>query len=335
MLAAALALAPIASAQAQVQLPVQPGQARVPLPQIAPPPLSGDMQDMSRVTFAVSLNLLKHNLVEGLPFAATGAVVVEQTLADGSAVKNSYGVAVWRDNEGRLRVEYATKLPGMDSSRRMVMVWDPTSSTNMTWSIGNPQVPVVMIHHTRVLPIQVQTLDKPRIPTESAMNVQKETQLPGNPPMANTGINSGGAGANGGYYQVGNGISAPVLLHTVEAEFSDEARRANYQGFCIVQMIVDTQGNPQNVRVIRPLGMGLDEKAVEAAGQYRFKPAMMYGKTPVPVMITVEVNFHLQTGTATAPVHLPRSVALPSAGFPVPTTLRPSSYLPIPLLDFM
>ena len=73
---------------------------------------------------------------------------------------------------------------------------------------------------------------------------------------------------------------------TPEAEFSDEARRAKYQGVCLISLIVDAQGNPQNPRVIRALGMGLDEKALEAVRKYKFKPAMKDGRTPVPVMIT-------------------------------------------------
>jgi protein TonB len=85
----------------------------------------------------------------------------------------------------------------------------------------------------------------------------------------------------------------PSRLNSVEAEFSDEARRAKYQGVCLISLIVDAQGNPQNPRVVRALGMGLDEKALEAVRKYKFKPAMKDGKTPVPVMITVEVNFRL------------------------------------------
>jgi len=96
-----------------------------------------------------------------------------------------------------------------------------------------------------------------------------------------------------GVYHIGKGISAPQPLNTVEAEFSEEARRANYQGICLIQMVVDAQGNPQNPRVIRPLGMGLDEKALEAVKKYRFRPAMKDGHIPVPVRITVEVNFRL------------------------------------------
>jgi periplasmic protein TonB len=59
-----------------------------------------------------------------------------------------------------------------------------------------------------------------------------------------------------------------------------------------VNLVVDTHGLPQNVRVIRGVGMGLDEKAKEAVSQYRFKPAMENGH-PVPVQVNVEVNFQI------------------------------------------
>lgn len=87
-------------------------------------------------------------------------------------------------------------------------------------------------------------------------------------------------------------VSPPVVLSQAEAEYSDDARRAKLQGVCLIQTMVDTQGNPQNPHVILSLGKGLDEKAVEAVLKYRFKPAMK-GNTPVPMTITVEVDFHL------------------------------------------
>jgi TonB family protein len=101
-----------------------------------------------------------------------------------------------------------------------------------------------------------------------------------------------GGGYGGGLYHVGGGVSPPVVIYSVDAEFSDEARRAKYQGVSIVSLIVDTQGRPQNVRVVRKLGMGLDEKAVEAVRQYRFKPSVYQGH-PVPVEVTIEVNFRI------------------------------------------
>jgi protein TonB len=175
----------------------------------------------------------------------------------------------------------------------------------------------------------VQPVDHPLLPATPAIEVQKDIRLPDNPDMpmigmksstnvtiasAGTGNGAGmgtgsggglgsgygngygpgyGGNAGGGLYQIGGRISAPTVLHSVEAEFSDEARRAKYQGVCLISLIVDTQGNPQNIRIARALGMGLDEKAIEAIRQYKFRPAMKDGKTPVPVMITIEVDFRL------------------------------------------
>jgi protein TonB len=91
---------------------------------------------------------------------------------------------------------------------------------------------------------------------------------------------------------VGGGVSAPVVIHQVDPEFTEQARQQNYQGTVAIQLIVDAQGNPQNVHVARHLGQGLDEKAVAAVRQYRFRPAMYQGH-PVAVQMIVEVDFRL------------------------------------------
>jgi TonB family protein len=101
---------------------------------------------------------------------------------------------------------------------------------------------------------------------------------------------SGGYG--GGIYHVGGGVVAPQLIFAPDPEFSDEARRAKFQGVCVVSLVVDAQGNPQRVQVLRHLGMGLDQKAVDAVKQYRFKPATLQGK-PVPVEVNIEVTFRI------------------------------------------
>lgn len=93
-------------------------------------------------------------------------------------------------------------------------------------------------------------------------------------------------------YKIGNGVSAPVLVHSVDAEYSKKARDAKYQGVSIVSCIVGTDGIPQHVHTVKKLGMGLDEKALEAVRQYRFTPAMLKGQ-PVAVAITIEVNFRI------------------------------------------
>ena len=94
------------------------------------------------------------------------------------------------------------------------------------------------------------------------------------------------------YYRIGGEVSAPVVLLSRDPEFSDEALRAKYGGVCIVSLIVDEYGMPQNLRVVRKLGYGLDEKAIEAVNHFRFKPAMRNGE-PIAVMVSIEINFRL------------------------------------------
>jgi TonB family protein len=84
----------------------------------------------------------------------------------------------------------------------------------------------------------------------------------------------------------------PRPIHTVEAEFSDRARREGTQGNVVVSLIVDEKGMPTNVQVARGVGDGLDEQALKAVRQYRFEPATKDGK-PVAVKISVEVSFKL------------------------------------------
>jgi TonB family protein len=101
-----------------------------------------------------------------------------------------------------------------------------------------------------------------------------------------------GGGYGGGLMSVGDGVSAPQVIHSVEPEFTDDARRANYQGSVSIKLIVDSQGNPQDVRLASHLGMGLEEKAIEAVRQYRFRPAVYQGHA-VAVQIVMDVDFHL------------------------------------------
>jgi TonB family protein len=93
-------------------------------------------------------------------------------------------------------------------------------------------------------------------------------------------------------YKVGGDVTPPVLTYSVDAKFTKKAKDAKYQGVSVVSCVVDADGMPQHVHTIRKLGMGLDEKAIEAVRQYKFKPSTLHGK-PVAVQITIEVNFHL------------------------------------------
>lgn len=96
----------------------------------------------------------------------------------------------------------------------------------------------------------------------------------------------------GKIYKIGHGVTAPVLTFAPDAKYTDRARKAHYQGVCVVGLIVGSDGRPRNVHVVHALGMGLDENAVKAANDYRFKPAMFEAK-PVPVRINIEVKFRV------------------------------------------
>ena len=107
------------------------------------------------------------------------------------------------------------------------------------------------------------------------------------------GVGAGsGGGIGGGVFKVGGGISAPQAISTPDPEYTEEARRAKTQGTCILWLIVDAEGRPRDIRIVRGLGFGLDAKAVEAVKQWRFEPALKDGK-PVNVQISVEVGFRL------------------------------------------
>ena len=88
---------------------------------------------------------------------------------------------------------------------------------------------------------------------------------------------------------IGNGVSAPTLTYRVDPIFPRGSK--SMDEIVLVNMIVDPKGVPQNVRVLRGVGAAVDEAAVEAVKQYRFKPAMEHGK-PVPVLLNVEVNLN-------------------------------------------
>ena len=116
-----------------------------------------------------------------------------------------------------------------------------------------------------------------------------------------TGVGSGrgsgvgpgsGGGIGGGVFRIGGGVSSPRLLHKVEPEYSEEARKAKYQGQVLLSVEVWEDGVAHNIKVVRSLGLGLDEKAVEAVKQWKFSPGKKDGK-PVRVAAQIQVSFRL------------------------------------------
>lgn len=169
--------------------------------------------------------------------------------------------------------------------------------------VQNPKLPV---EPTVVIPPQV------RLAANNMPNLgdpMSHLTMPSNGTGAGGGIGSGegggvgsgkgpgfgpgeGGGTGGGLYHVGGGVSPPKAIFSPEPEFSDEARKAKFQGTCTLSLIVGIDGRPTDIRVVGSLGMGLDEKAIEAVSKWKFEPAMKDGHA-VRVPIEVEVDFHL------------------------------------------
>ncbi len=95
-----------------------------------------------------------------------------------------------------------------------------------------------------------------------------------------------------GPYRIGGGVSAPALIEKTEPTYTPEAAKGKVAGRVLLEIIVDVNGVPRDIRVVRSLGMGLDEKAVEAVSKWRFRPGVKDGM-PVATRANVEVNFRL------------------------------------------
>ncbi len=169
----------------------------------------------------------------------------------------------------------------------------------------------------QVVAPSVRAIEQPKLAVEPTIVVQRDLTMasklpdvgaPNSPVVgmsmgngAGTGLGSGygaglgpgsGGNAGGGVYHIGGGVSAPVLVYQVEPEFSEQARKAKVSGNVVVNLWVDAEGRPSHIRVIRGVGMGLDERAAAAVEQYRFKPAMAGGRA-VAVEMNIEVDFQI------------------------------------------
>ena len=168
--------------------------------------------------------------------------------------------------------------------------------------------PKLVMDPTIVVPPQVH-LTQPNVPNLG----DPLSHVPSGPPSNGTGSGGGigsgsgggvgsgegpgfgpgyGGGTGGGVFRVGGGVSAPRKIYDPEPEYSEEARKAKYQGVCVLYVVVGADGKTRDIRVARTLGLGLDEKAIEAVKTWRFAPAMKDNK-PVAVAINVEVSFRL------------------------------------------
>ena len=167
--------------------------------------------------------------------------------------------------------------------------------------------PKLAVEPTVVVPPQVKL-------QANALNLGNPTApMPSGPPSNGTGSGGGigsgsgggigvgsgpgvgeghGGGIGGGAFRIGGGVSAPKAIFAPDPEYSEEARKAKYQGTVVLSLIVGADGVPRDIRVARSVGLGLDEKAIETVKTWKFEPGSKDGK-PVATYATIEVAFHL------------------------------------------
>jgi TonB family protein len=163
--------------------------------------------------------------------------------------------------------------------------------------------PVVVQTHTSKLMVQPTVVaDIKYTPNSQIGDPLSKLMTPSNGTGVGGGIGSGdgggvgsghgGPGVGPGFFHVGNGVSAPRAIYTPEPEFTEEARKAKYQGIVSLFAVVGADGRVHNPRVVRSLGMGLDEKALEVVKLWKFDPGTKDGR-PVPVEMQLEISFNL------------------------------------------
>jgi TonB family protein len=109
-----------------------------------------------------------------------------------------------------------------------------------------------------------------------------------------SGIGPGsGGGTGGGPYRPGSGIAPPRLIREVKADYTEEARQRNVEGEVVLEIVIRHDGTVGDVKILKGLASGLNQKAIDAVRQWRFSPARRLGQ-PVDVIVEVSVEFKLR-----------------------------------------
>jgi periplasmic protein TonB len=154
----------------------------------------------------------------------------------------------------------------------------PTASQSFT-----PE-PEPLPSRALVSPVAVVAGDAKPLASESA----------GTGPGVGPGVDDGtGGGVGGGPFRPGSGIEPPRLLREVKAQYTDDARARNVTGAVVLEIVIKADGTVGDVKILRGLGAGLDERAVSAVRRWSFAPARRLG-SPVDVIVEVEVEFSLR-----------------------------------------
>jgi len=187
---------------------------------------------------------------------------------------------------------------------------------------SNGSLPRSSLDTQIVPPTVIVPKEPPKLPAEETIVVAPDIKLPpgaqvGDPSSPFSNWRSDGKGGPGGIGDTGccggvgnyvgphagegapgvhiagrNGVTVPEPIYSPEPSFSDEARKAKFQGIVQLMVVVGSDGHVYDISVRQSLGMGLDEKAIEAVKNWRFRPATLNGQ-PVATQVAVQVDFHL------------------------------------------
>ena len=103
-----------------------------------------------------------------------------------------------------------------------------------------------------------------------------------------------GGGTGGGAFRAGTGgVGYPSCLYCPEPQYSEDARKAKWQGTVVLQVVINPDGHATNIQVVKGPGLGLEDKAIEAVKNWRFKPALGPNGKPVATLTPIEVTFRL------------------------------------------
>jgi len=179
------------------------------------------------------------------------------------------------------------------------------------------RAPEVHFRKIFIPPVAVIRTEHPKLIVEQALLNAPEVNISAPNIGDPLGVGDANSGGPGGPYGIGNGpgkgygpggpgegfggevasprprvTRQPQLIYSIEPEYSEDARKVHFQGTVVLSIEVDTTGLPSHIRVVRSLGLGLDERAIQAVAKWKFRPAMS-GDHAVPAPAVVEVSFHL------------------------------------------
>ena len=166
-----------------------------------------------------------------------------------------------------------------------------------------PKVPVTRIQRPKPAASQSFAPDPEPLPSRALVSpvaLVSGDAKPSAPEADGSGLGAGpgvddgsGGGVGGGPYRPGSGIEPPRLLREVKAQYTEDARKKGITGAVMLEIVITSTGSVGDVKVLRGLGFGLDDRAVAAVRNWRFAPARRLG-TPVDVIVEVEVEFSLR-----------------------------------------